>query len=132
MSAANALMLAIHARLSTDAGLLAMLGPDGIRDRLLPRPALPCIVYGRLDTSDLSTDTEPGEEHKLTIEVWSDGEGRRQAQEIGDRVEAILENGNLTLDGATLVSLFRTGTLSRREPKTRYFLSELRFRAVTE
>jgi hypothetical protein len=132
MTAANVLLQAVHARLSGDAGLMAMIGPDGIRDRLLARPRLPAIVLGELETRDLSTATEPGEEHFLTLEIWSEGDGRRQAQEIADKVTVLLDDAALVLQDAVLVSLLRIGTRSRREPKTKYFLAEMRFRAVTE
>lgn len=132
MTAANALMQAIHARLAGDAGLSALIGPDGIRDRLLPRLRLPAIVFGELETRDLSTATEAGEEHFLTLEIWSEGEGRRQAQEIAGRVTALLDDVELALENAVLVSLLSTGSRSRREPKTKAYLVELGFRAVTE
>lgn len=132
MSAQNQLLQAIHARLSTDPTLTALAGPDAVRDRLLPKPRLPSIVFGQVETRDLSTVSEPGEEHFLTIEVWGEGEGRRQCQEIAGRVEELLHDVALALQGAVLVSLMRTGTRSRREPKTKAYLTELRFRAVTE
>lgn len=129
---ANALLRAIHQRLSDDAGLTALIGPDGIRDRLLPRPKLPAVVFGELQSRDLSTVTEPGEEHFITLEIWSDGEGRRQAQEIAGRVDVLLHDVALPLQEGVLVSLLRIGTRSRREPGTKSYLSEIRFRAVTE
>lgn len=132
MSAANAVLRAIHLRLSGDAGLTALLGPDGIRDRLLARPKLPAIVVGEMETRDLSTVGHPGEEHFLTLEVWSEGDGRRQALEIAARVEALLDDVSMALDGAVLVSLLRVGMRTRREVKTKYYLAEIRFRAVTE
>ena len=132
MTVANALLKAIHARLAGDAALAAMIGPDGIHDRLLQRPKLPAIVLGEMETRDLSTATEPGEEHFLTLEIWSDGEGRRRALEIAGRADALLNDAALVLDGAVLVSLLRIGMRTRREPKTRTYLAELRFRAVTE
>jgi hypothetical protein len=132
MTAANALMQAIHARLAGDAGLSALIGPDGIRDRLLSRPKLPAIVFGELETRDLSTVTEKGEEHFLTLEVWSEGEGRRLGQEIAGRVTALLDDAALVLEDAVLVNLLRIGIRSRREPKTKAYLVEVRFRAVTE
>jgi hypothetical protein len=132
MTAANALMQAIHARLAGDAGLGALIGPDGIRDRLLPRPKLPAVVFGELETRDLSTVTEAGEEHFLTLEIWSEGEGRRQGQEIAGRVTALLDDADLVLERAVLVSLLKTASRSRREPKTKAYLVEMRFRAVTE
>jgi hypothetical protein len=59
-------------------------------------------------------------------------EGWRQVQEVGGRVTALMCNAELALEGCVLVSLFRTRTRSRREPKTRTFRVEVRFRAVTE
>ncbi len=132
MSAANALLKAIHHRLSDDAGLVALLGPDGIHDRLMARPKLPAIVFGEMETRDLSTVNEPGEEHFIVLEVWSQGDGRRQALEIAAKVVALLDDALLVLDGAALVSILRTATRTRRETKTKYYLAEIRFRAVTE
>lgn len=132
MSAANPLLQAIHARLAGDAGLTALVGVDGISDRLLARPKLPGIVIGEMETRDLSTVSEAGEEHFLALEIWSEGDGRRQALEIAAKVTALLDDVSLVLQGAVLVSLLRTGMRTRREPKTRYYLAEIRFRAVTE
>lgn len=132
MSAANALLQAIHARLAGDAGLTALVGVDGISDRLLARPKLPGIVIGEMETRDLSTVSEAGEEHFLALEIWSEGEGRRRALEIAAKVTALLDDVSLVLEGVVLVSLLQTGMRTRREPKTKYYLAEIRFRAVTE
>ncbi|WP_105381920.1 DUF3168 domain-containing protein [Neorhizobium alkalisoli] len=132
MTAASALLRAIHRRLGSDAALSALVGADGIRDRLLARPELPCIVFGEMETRDYSTSSEAGEEHFLTIEIWSEGEGRREAQQIAGLVHGLLHDTALSLDGAALVSLLHLRTRTRREPKTRFQLAELRFRAVTE
>lgn len=132
MSAANTLLRAIHARLSGDGTLQGLIGPDGIRDRLLPRPKLPGVVFGEMETRDYSTSTENAEEHLLTIEIWSDGEGRREAEEIAGRVRILLNDAALLLEGATLVSLLHVDTRSRREAKTKLVRSDMRFRAVTE
>ncbi|WP_377295694.1 DUF3168 domain-containing protein [Rhizobium sp. SGZ-381] len=132
MSAENALMKAVFARLSTDATLSAQVGADGIFDRLLPRMRLPAIVFGEIETRDYSTATEPGAEHFLTLEVWADGEGRRTAQALAARVKLLLADQALALEAAVLVSLTFQSSRSRREPKTRLFVIDLRFRAVTE
>lgn len=132
MTAANTLLAAIHQRLAGDVVLAGMIGPDGIRDRLLPRPKLPCVAFGEMETRDYSTSSEGGEEHFLTLEIWSGGEGRREAQEIAGLVRGLLHDAALTLDGAVLVSLLQVGMRTRREPKTRFHLAEMRFRAVTE
>lgn len=44
----------------------------------------------------------------------------------------MLDDAALMLEGAILVSLLRTGMRSRREPNTKLYLAEVRFRAVTE
>lgn len=132
MSAANALLVAIHARLAADPQLVAMIGTDGIRDRLLPRPVLPALVIGEMETRDYSTATEAGEEHRLVLEVWSDAAGRREAEELAERVRGLLQDAALTLAGHLLVSLAHERTRTRRQANAKLFLAELRFRAVTE
>ena len=132
MTAANALLAAIHARLSGDAALSALIGPDRIVDRLLARPLLPCIVFGDMETRDYSTATEAGEEHRLTIAVWSQASGRREAEEIAGRVQMLLHDAPLPLADHALVSLAHLRTRTRRQPNTGLFSAELQLRAVTE
>jgi hypothetical protein len=133
MTAANLLLQAIFARLSGAAELTALIGEDGVRDRLIAGGRLPCLVIGELDSRDFSTATEPGEEHFLTIEVWSEILGRRQALGIAGLVQSLLQDAGLVLGaGAVLVNLEHRGTRSRREAKSKLFLAEVRLRAVTE
>ncbi len=131
-SAANELLQAIHAVLAGDADLTALIGPDGIRDRLATGVPLSALVIAELTTNDYSTATEPGEEHLLTLQVWSDGAGRRQAQEIAEIVRSLLHDAALPLAGHALIGLRHISTRTRREPKSRFFGAEMRFRAVTE
>ena len=133
MSAANSLLRAIQARLSADAALILLIGAGGIIDRLLARPVLPCLVIGDVETRDYSTATERSHEHFLTLEAWSEGGGRRQALEIAGRVITLLDDTAMLLEGGfVLVSMQHSSTRSRREAKTRNFVAEMRFRAVTE
>ena len=128
MSATQALLAALFARLSSDPALVALIGAEGVRDRLLPRPALPCIVFGDME----SRDDGGVEEHLLTLEIWSDGEGRRTGQSVAERVRLLLHEADLDLPDTALVNLQVTSVRSRREPKTRVYLTEVRLRAVTE
>lgn len=129
---ANLLLKAIHARLSGDAGLVAMTGANAIHDRLLERPKLPAILFAEMKTEDISTDADPCEEHALTLEVWTADQGRGRALEIAGRVRALLHDAGLVLSGARLVNLRHVATRSRREADTRRHVAEMRFRAVTE
>lgn len=128
--AANALMKAMFARLVGDAELVALVGADGVRDRLLARGKMPCIVFGEIDSRE--EDGESLQVHLITLEVWSLAEGRREAQVIAERVRALLHDAALVLERAVLVSLLHNGTRTRREAKTKFQLAEMRFRAVTE
>ncbi|NTE80791.1 DUF3168 domain-containing protein [Agrobacterium tumefaciens] len=131
MSAANLFLQAIFARLGNDAALTALI-PGGIVDRLLPRALLPCIVIDDLESRDYSTATERDEEHFLSLQIWSDAKGRRGAGEIADRVKILLDDAALPIAGVSLVNLHLLSSRSRREAKTRNFIAEMRFRAVTE
>lgn len=81
----NELLKAIHARLMTDAALLALIGADGIRDRRIAGLSLPALVIGEAETRDFSTASEDGVEILLTLEAWSKI-GRREAEEIAGTV----------------------------------------------
>lgn len=131
MSAANALLQAIFARLMGDAALVT-LNPGGIVDRLLPNAVLPCIVIGDLESRDYSTATEKAEEHFLSLQIWSDANGRKGTGEIAARVKNLLDDVALPIAGVSLVNLQLLSSRSRREAKTRNFVVEMRFRAVTE
>lgn len=132
MTAANALLAAIHVKLSEDPVLGGMIGRDGIRDRWIARARMPCIVFGDMRTRDYSTGTEEGEEHLLTLEIWSEAEGRKEANAIAGHVRALLHDAELALDGAVLVNLRHLETRTGRDVKSKLSRAELRFRAVTE
>lgn len=127
--AANALQKAIHDVLAADAALVALIGAAGIFDRRMTGKPMPYLVMVEIATSDYGPDAEA---HLVTMEIWSDAEGRKQAQTIADRVKVLLHDGELALTGATLVNLQHRTTRIRREPKTKAFLAEMTFRAVTE
>ena len=131
-SAANALLKSVQTALSSDATLGALIGAGGMRDRIVAGKHLPAVVVGETTTTDYSTATEPGEEHVLVLEVWSDSAGRRQAEEIAALIIGLLHDAPLTLDAHALVNLRHVSTKTRQEAKARLFCAEMRFRAVTE
>ncbi len=131
-SAANELLQAIHTALAGSVSLTETIGIDGIRDRLVTGRQLPCIIISELVSNDYSTSTEPGEEHFLTLQVWSDAAGQRQAQQIAAIVGSLLQDASLPLATYALVNFRHLATKAKREPKTRLFCAEMRFRAVTE
>lgn len=132
MSAAAALQRAIFETLSGDAALSALVGPAGISDRLLDRQRLPLVVIAAIDSRDLSTATEDGEAHLVTLQAWSKAGGHRQVQAISARVRAALRDAALPLDGFHLVSLLHVTTRIARDGTKAFHHAEMRFRAVTE
>lgn len=130
MSAASALQKAIFGRLSGDAALTALIGGNAVTDRRLAAPAAPLVVIAGIDSTDHSTATEPGEEHVVTLEAWSDAAGHRQAQAMAAAVRTALHDASLTLAGHRLVLLFHRETRLGRDD--RFHRAEMQFRAVTE
>ena len=127
--AANALQKAIYTTLTGDAALTGIIGAAGIFDRRMIGKTMPYLMIAEIATSDIG----PGaEEHMLTIEAWSDAEGRKQVQTVADRVKMLLHDTAPALSGATLVNLQHRTTRVRREPRTKAFVAEIAFRAVTE
>ncbi|WP_411035098.1 DUF3168 domain-containing protein [Shinella sp. BYT-45] len=132
MSAASALQKAIFAQLSGDAALTALVGARGVTDRRLAEPAAPLVVIAGIDSADHSTASEPGEEHTVTLEVWSHAAGHRQAQAVAAAVRTALHDAALALVGHRLVLLLHRDTRLRRDGKSRFHRADMRFRAVTE
>ncbi|MCR6498906.1 DUF3168 domain-containing protein [Shinella sp. CPCC 101442] len=132
MSAASALQKAIYERLSGDTALTALIGGNGVTDRRLAAPTAPLVVIAGIDSTDHSTATEPGEEHIITLDIWSDAAGHRQVQVIAAAVRAVLHDAALTLSGHRLVLLFHRQTRLSRDGKSRFHRAETEFRAVTE
>lgn len=125
----NALQKAIYEHLSADAELMGLLGSAGIFDRRLTERAMPYLVVAEIETRDFAPATE---EHLVTLEAWSDGEGRKAVQVIAARVRALLHEASLAFDGAALVNLMHRSTRVKRAAKTKAFVAEMTFRAVTE
>lgn len=130
MSAASALQKAIYERLSGDVALTALIGGNAVTDRRPSAPTSPLVVIAGIDSSDHSTATEPGEEHSVMLDIWSDAAGHRQVQAIAAVVRAALHDAALALNGHRLVLLFHRET--RVERDDRFHRAKMQLRAVTE
>lgn len=126
---ANALQAAIFARLADDPELTGLIGAGSIFDRKITARPMPYLVLSECVTREFGPDAE---EHLVTIEAWSDAEGRRQAQEIAARVKALLEDAALDLAAFALVNLAHRSTRVARETRTKAHVARMVFRAVTE
>ncbi len=132
MNAALALQQAMRAALLADTALIALLGGGHVFDEL-PRGEPQLFVnFATIETRDWSVMDQKAHEHFVTLEVMSNERGRTQAQNICDRIEAVLDNASLTLVGHRLVNLRLTFWNVARSKAEKNFGATLRFRAATE
>ncbi|MFV0294846.1 MAG: DUF3168 domain-containing protein [Hyphomicrobiaceae bacterium] len=127
-----ALQQAVHAALSTDPALLAVLGAPRIYDDVPRKTPFPYLTLGQSTLRDWSTGTEDGHEHLLTLHVWSRASGRNETHAIMAAIEMALHDQSLPLVGHRLINLRHQFSEARREPDGVTYHGIVRFRAVTE
>jgi Protein of unknown function (DUF3168) len=131
-SASFALQKAIYSKLSADTALLALLGGPRIYDDVPTRAEFPYVTIGQTIERDWSTATDPGQEHLMTLHVWSRGRGRREADDILAAIGAALHDQTLPMTGFRLINLRHEFSDARRDPDGETFHGLQRYRAVTE
>jgi Protein of unknown function (DUF3168) len=127
-----ALQQAIFAKLTSQAALTALLGGPRIYDDAPQPAAFPYITFGQSTLRDASTSIAAGDEHMLTLHVWSRAHGRKQTQSIIDLLRVALHDQPLTLADHHLVNLRHEYSDCRRDPDGETIHGTIRLRAVTE
>lgn len=128
-----ALQTAVYDRLTSAAGVTGLLGGPKVYDEVPRAAEFPYLTIGQSSARDWSTGGEDGEEHTLTLHVWSRANGRRQVQEIMGTVRAALHDAALSLTGYRLVNLRQEFCEARRDNDDgETYHGLMRFRAVTE
>jgi uncharacterized protein DUF3168 len=131
-SAAWPLQQAMHAALIADAPLVALLGGPRVYDDVPTRGAYPYVTVAPVQARDFGTGSDDGEEHVVTLNVWSRGGGRKEALLIMAAVRTVLHDAALTLAGHRLVNLRHESSDARRGRDGETYEGVIRFRAVTE
>ena len=131
-SAGWALQRAVYERLTSAAEVTATLGGPNVYDDVPRGATYPYLTIGQSSTRDWSTASEDGEEHTLTLHVWTRSRGRRQVQVIMSAVRTALHDASLTLSGYALVNLRHELSEARRDGDGETYHGLMRFRAVTE
>lgn len=126
-----ALQKAIHAALTGDAGLAAIVGAR-VHDDVPQGTGFPYVVIGDVTTRDWSTQTQEGHEHIVVIHAWSNQRGRRECQMIIERIDAVLDGADLTLDDHRLINLRVVFWTALRDLDGASYHGVVRLRAVTE
>jgi hypothetical protein len=132
MNSAVSLRAAIRGALAADAPLVSLLGGEKIYDEPPRDAALPYVTLGEDTLADGSTSTEPGDEHALTLHVWSRQGGHREAHVIAGAVLEALIDAPLALAGHHLANLRFVVADVRREADGRTYHGIVRLRALTE
>ena len=131
-SASWALQQSVYATLAADPQLTTLLGAARIFDDVPPKSDFPYLTLGQSSVRDWSTGTDAGDEHLLTLHVWSRANGRRQTHEIMGALKSALHNRVLTLSGHRLINLRHEYSDARRDADGDTYHGIVRPRAVTE
>lgn len=131
-TASWALQKAVFSALSSDGALLGLLGGSKIFDDVPQETALPYVTFGQTVSRDWSTGTEDGEEHVVTLHVWSQAAGRREVNAILGEVKRVISAASMPLAGHRLVNLRLEFSEGRREADGETYHGVARYRAVTE
>jgi hypothetical protein len=133
MSASGlALQQAIFIALTNDAPLLAALGGPHVFDGAPQSRTFPYVTFAQTRVVDWSTGSEAGDEHLLTLHVWSRAAGKKEVHVLITALREALHEAPLTLDGHRLVNLRHEFSEIRREPDGETWRGLVRLRAVTE
>ena len=125
-----ALQTAIYSALSGDSTLTSTLS-CGVYDDTPEESAFPFIVIGEDTTTEYGTADVDGGSTTVTIHVWSQYKGSKEAKNIIDRVHPLLHDSSLSQTGFNLVNMRYEFSDVLRDPDgvTRHGI--IRFRAIT-
>lgn len=131
-SAGWSLQRSVYAALIGDSNVTGLLGGTRIYDHVPRGSVFPYVTFGQSSERDWSTGSEEGCEHVLTLHVWSQAAGRKQAEEIMAAMRNALHDKTLALTGYRLVNLRHEFSDARRDPDGETIHGIVRLRAVTE
>lgn len=132
LSASWALQKSIYEALSADVDIVSLLGGANIYDEVPQNASCPYLTFGQSQARDWSTGTEDGQEHVITLHVWSRAAGRKETHDILGAVRNVLHGGSLSLTDHALINLRHEFSDARRDPDGEHFHGIVRYRAVTE
>lgn len=131
-NAAWALQAAMFGALAADAAVVGALGGARIYDDPPQGAEYPYLTFAQSLSRDWGAAGADGQEHTVTLHVWSRESGRKQAFAVIDAVRAVLHDATLTLSGHRLVNLQHEASDVRRDAGGDHVHGIVRFRAVTE
>ncbi|MBZ0215979.1 MAG: DUF3168 domain-containing protein [Fimbriimonadaceae bacterium] len=132
MNAQSALQKGVFETLTASVALTGLLGGAHVYDHVPRQTMFPYVTLGTVICGDWSTGTEAGDEHFMTVHVWSRAGGYKEAQDIVGAVGDALHDAAIGLTGHTLINLRFQSSEIRRERDGETLHGIMRYRAVTE
>ncbi|MCP8937784.1 DUF3168 domain-containing protein [Alsobacter sp. SYSU M60028] len=128
----SALRKAVRQRLVDDAALLALLGGPRVHDEPPRAAEPPYVTFGPASAAAWNAGAVAGRRHALSLVVWSRQGGDAEALAIAARLEELLDDATLTLEGHRLVLLSVSGLETARPDRAGLRRVTLRLAALTE
>jgi hypothetical protein len=91
----------VYGMLATDAELKAKV--TGVFDFVPEQTVVPYVTFGHVTSSSERSKTDDGELITITLDIWSESKGRKEAVTIMNMIENILK-ADVVLDTAFLLS----------------------------
>ncbi|MEL7429878.1 MAG: DUF3168 domain-containing protein [Pseudomonadota bacterium] len=129
---AISLQEAIHAALLASAGLIESLNGPHVYDDVPMTRKPPYVVFAEARHLDWSTSGEAGNEHLVTLQVWSRKRGRREVLEISDHILEALAQVPDQIGDHALVNLRHEFTDVEQDEASGLFVASINLRVVTE
>ena len=131
-NAALDLQSALYARLNSDAGLAGVAGSPQVFDHVPAGTPYPYVTLAGIETRPWHTQTSIGSEHIVTLHIWSDHHGAKQAHAIIAALDDALDNAALALEDHVLINLHTIFWTVQRGLDGKHHQGTMRLRAVTE
>lgn len=128
----DALIKAIQTALLADEGLCKLLEGPHVYVTPPDVPKKPMIIFGQNETREWALKGSISHEHFVVLNILTENLIRAQVDEIGDRVEEILVDAELDLDGHKLVNIRMPFRSSGKGFVDECYFGTMRFRASTE
>ena len=128
------LQTAIFLRLNGDAPLTAQI--SGVFDDIPTNPVFPYVQIGIMSGESFQTHSRPGDDIIIFVEIFSQGEGMKEAQDIKNNIDRLLaDRTDLVVTGFSSAGLWKIGSNSiledfRGSKPTRHIA--LRYRALLQ
>lgn len=132
MTAPGDLQQALFLRLKTDPSLSALLGGDGLVERVTATAAYPYVTCGQTCAFDWDTGAENDDDQLITLHVWSKAHGDAETITIMEAIKARLADAALVVGPRGLTRLTLEFTEHRYDEELLEHHGLLRFRALTQ